>query len=91
LPGKYPVSWQTQYADNGNINTTTLAGNFAYLTGKRTGKMDSSPQIITTSSFTADNKIQEMENDNYKNTFTYGPSGERFKVNHFQRLVNSVE
>jgi|GEM_PF-2514618 len=43
--------------------------------------MNPSPQIITTSSFTADNKIQEMENDNYKNTFTYGPSGERFKVN----------
>jgi|GEM_PF-2291778 len=45
---------------------------------------DPSPSKTTTSSFTADNKIQEMENDIYKNTFTYGPSGERFKVNHYQ-------
>ncbi len=92
LAGQTPVSWQTQYTGNGNINSTTLAGNFTYLPGKPhavqtvsgPANMDPSPQIITTSSFTADNKIQEMENDNYKNTFTYGPSGERFKVNHYQ-------
>ncbi|MCK9618377.1 MAG: hypothetical protein M0R21_11155, partial [Lentimicrobiaceae bacterium] len=78
--------------DNGNIKNTTLAGEFTYLqewphavqTVSGRPNKDPSPAKTTTSSFTADNKILEMDNQTYKNTFTYSPSGERFKVGHYE-------
>lgn len=91
----------TGYEVNGNINSTTLAGIYSYnVQGKPhaissiagpTGTTDQSPAILTSSSFTGDNMIAEMNNGTYKNVFTYGPSGNRFKVDQYQSntLVSS--
>ncbi len=81
-----------QYADNGNINNTTLAGTYNYLANQphavqnvigvtSTGQ---APQLLTTSDFTIDNKLSVMDNGTYKNTFTYGPDDNRFKVDQYQ-------
>ncbi|NOU15931.1 MAG: hypothetical protein HOO91_00030 [Bacteroidales bacterium] len=91
------ISGQTvsyQYANNGNISSTSLVGNYNYnVTGKPhavgsvTGPADTtghSPTFTTNSSFTGDNKIAEIDNGTYKNIFTYGPSGNRCKVDQYQ-------
>lgn len=82
----------TAYKSNGNIETATAAGVFTYLSSKPhavatvTGEATKLPnlQITTSSQFTSDGRISLIENKAYKNTFTYGPSGMRFKVDHYE-------
>lgn len=91
IKNKATVSYA--YADNGNISSTSLTGSYTYdIPGKPhtvgsvnlpSGTSLPAESIQTTSTFTADNMIAVMDNVSYKNEFTYGPSGSRFKVDHF--------
>lgn len=79
------------YNTNGNISSTSWAGTYSYdpahphavksLTGAA-NPSGSSPNIVTNSTYTADNKIASIETNSnaWKNVFTYGANDSRFKV-----------
>lgn len=89
----------TTYNDNGNIKSTSLGGDYTYnVSGKPhavsgvnvpAGTTLPSPpsSLLTSSTFTSDNRIESMDNGTYRNEFIYGPSGNRFKVDHKQSKV----
>jgi RHS repeat-associated protein len=83
---------QFSYLPNGNINNTTLAGTYKYLANQQHAVSDvegvsstgQAPSLTTTSTFTSDNKIAAIDNGTYKDMFSYGPDGNRFKVDYYQ-------
>lgn len=87
--GHEPV--EVFYNNIGNITSSSLAGSFTYKTNKPfaveavsgvTGQ-GQAPTLFTYSTFTADNKVAVMDNGVFRNEFTYCPSGNRFKVDHY--------
>lgn len=92
IGGNTTVSqFTSQYQPNGNISSTSLTGNYSYSTGHPhavdslslpTGNYTKSLELSTSSSFTPDNCIDTMSNAISRNVFAYGPSGNRFKVEH---------
>lgn len=85
--------YNVNYSNNGNIDSTTLAGKYLYdvnhphAVSNVEGPAESSctkSELITNSTFTSENRIATMDNGTYKNVFTYGLSGNRFKVEHFK-------
>ncbi|NVO09211.1 MAG: VCBS repeat-containing protein [Bacteroidales bacterium] len=96
VSGKSPFT--TNYFANGNIQSTSLTGAYTY--NETQGKphavsyvdslasgMQKSPSINTINTFTYDNKLLTMDNGKYKNEFLYGPSGNRFKVDHYENGI----
>lgn len=88
--GQNPAT--VSYSTIGNITSTSLAGTYSYDAAKPhavgsvtgTSAQGTQPSFVTSSTFTADNKIKEINNTTYKNAFTYGPSGNRFKVDRYE-------
>lgn len=85
---------RSTYQDNGNILNTSLAGDFTYdvpgkphAVGSISGPADTIGHalnaVVTSSHFTSDNRIADMDNTKYKNVFTYAPSGSRFQVERY--------
>ncbi|MDD3174683.1 MAG: hypothetical protein PHF63_13655, partial [Herbinix sp.] len=77
------------YLSNGNIDFTTLAGQYNYTTEQPhavkdvegpTQEMQQSSPITTNTIFTADNKDSVIDNGTYKKVFTYGPGGSRYRM-----------
>jgi RHS repeat-associated protein len=94
----YQATGQT---DNGNIYSTTLAGNYIYDTNHPhavstlTGASGSSQSgfVASTVNYNAENKVSLITSGTYggteyKNDFTYGVNGNRFKVNCYEN--NSI-
>jgi RHS repeat-associated protein len=87
------------YQTNGNINSTTLAGQYTYgnsahphavtaLAGAF-GSTGQSNAVNATATYNAENKVASIisgsyGNTEYKNEFTYGVDGNRFKVNFYE-------
>lgn len=90
VSGQLPM--EINYVSNGNISSTSFAGNYTYLSAKPHAvesvagqtALGQSPKLITNCTYTSDNLIREMDNGSYKNIFSYGPSGNRFRVDHYQ-------
>ncbi len=90
--GLNPITYK--YANNGNIDSTSLVGKYNYdIPGKThavgsigipAGTSLGAGSISTISTFMVDNRIATMDNGTYKNEFTYGPSGNRTIVDQFE-------
>lgn len=77
----------SSFEENGNVSSTSIAGSYTYdgVKPHAVGSVDGlTGTIETTSTFTPDNMISVIYNSTYKNLFTYGPSGNRFKVDRFE-------
>ncbi len=86
------------YKDNGNIDNTTLLGTYSYglsqphaVSGIGTVSSPApSKSIVTSTTFNAENKIAQITGtytdgtSSISNVFTYGPSGNRYKVDFTQ-------
>ena len=93
------VVYQVDYLTNGNIDKTTIAGQYSYSPNKphavlNVAGISSSGQsglIVTNSSYSADNKVSMIDNGTYQKLFSYGPDNNRFKVDAYQggRLQSS--
>ncbi len=90
------ITQEYSYLDNGNINSTTLAGTYQYgqaphQVANVSGVSSSggSVTLSTTSTYTSDNKIFNIDNGTYKDLFAYGPDGNRFKVDFYKNSALS--
>jgi RHS repeat-associated protein len=92
LQSQTPVSWQVDYLSNGNIDKTSLGGQYSYLADKinAVSKVEGvtstgqSTPLVTSTTYNIDNKPLIMDNGTYKNIFSYGPDGNRFKCDMYQ-------
>jgi RHS repeat-associated protein len=88
--GTKPATPDFVYANNGNIQSTMLAGQYEYpgvanprphaVTKVNGGTTGSISNIETTSDYFTDNKTKYIDNGTYKNDFVYGIDGNRFRV-----------
>ena len=86
----------SSYLNNGNINNTSWTGNYNYTNTAHphavTQVLAASTALLpaqkrdtfTTTTYNADNKILTIDNLIYKNSFTYGVSGNRFRVDFYK-------
>lgn len=89
VQGKLP--FVVNYSDNGNITGTSQSGEYIYDPNSKpyavNEVMDPAWQSLgfnTDISYTSDNRIQTISNGTYTDVFAYGPSGQRFKVDHLE-------
>jgi len=91
LTGQAQYLHQYTYAANGNITNSSVAGNYNYNAPQphavssvngivtATGS-NSAPSLLCTSTYNPENKTLTIDNGTYKDEFTYGTNGNRFRL-----------
>lgn len=89
---------EINYANNGNITSTTIGGSYTYgINGKPhlaslvSGTSTQFPSFAANCDYTGDNKVAKIYNTTNSSEFTYAPSGNRYKVDNLANgtLVSS--
>lgn len=92
-------NYVTSYFANGNIETSSIAGGYTYnathihavsaVAGTVPSPVSQSGTINLNTNYNCENKVTDIDNGTYRDEFTYGVDGNRFRVDH--KMNNSLQ